>query len=311
MRLFISVSPVGNRKKNTVIVIVGPTAVGKTAVAIQLAQHFNTEIISADSRQCYKELNIGVAKPSGKELAGVHHYFINSHSIHDAVNAGTFEQYALQAADTIFQQNNIAVMVGGTGLYIKAFCEGIDEIPPADETTRKNIITEYEKNGINWLQKQVAEKDPAFWQIAERQNPHRLIRALEVLLATGRSITTFRLQQKKERPFNIIKIGLNLTKEQLYHNINHRVDVMMRQGLLQEAESLAPYSGLNALQTVGYKELYEYIGGAVSFEKAVDNIKLNTRHYAKRQTTWFKKDGSVQWVHPAEISFHNIENTIS
>lgn len=299
MRLLISVKPVAI-KENTVIVIVGPTAVGKTSFAIALAQHFGTEIISADSRQCYQELNIGVAKPSEQELQLAHHYFINSHSVHEEVNAGTFEQYALKSADTVFDNNKIAVMVGGTGLYIKTFCEGMDDMPKVDESVRHQIIALYKANGIEWLQKELQEKDAAFWQVAEQQNPHRLMRALEILNQTGKSITTFRQQKKAERSFNIIKIGLELPKEVLYGNINTRVDAMMNAGLLEEVKSLLPYRSLNALQTVGYKELFAYINGNCLLDEAVDQIKKNTRHYAKRQMTWFKKDEAVRWVHPLQ-----------
>ena len=215
------------RKKNTVIVIAGPTAVGKTAFAIQLAQHFNTEIISADSRQCYRELNIGVAKPSDEELKIVHHYFIGSHSIQDDVNAGTFEQLALQSSEKIFQKNSVAVMVGGTGLYIKSFCEGMDEMPAIYKDIRNKIIEQYELDGLVWLQQQVQLKNPEFWKIAEQQNPQRLMRALEMVEQTGESITSFRKKNIVERDFNILKIGLELPREILYKRINDRVDIMM------------------------------------------------------------------------------------
>jgi tRNA dimethylallyltransferase len=289
-----------NPKENTVIVIVGPTAVGKTKFAIDLAKQLRTEIISADSRQCFQELNIAVAKPNAVELESIHHYFINSHSIHEEVNAGTFEQYALQSVNSIFKKNNVAVMVGGTGLYVKTFCEGIDEIPKADATIRKKNQEQYEANGLQWLQEEVQQKDPLFWETAEQQNPHRLLRALEVMEATGRSITTYHQQVKAKRPFNIIKVGLSLPKEELYLKINMRVDNMIEQGLVDEAKSLLPYRSLNALQTVGYKELFDFFDGKISLSKAVDDIKKNTRHYAKRQMTWFKKDETIQWIHPNE-----------
>ena len=287
-----------NQKENTVIVVVGPTAVGKTSLAIELADYFGTEIISADSRQCYQELNIGVAKPSNAELEQVHHYFIDSHSIHEEVNAALFEQYALRAAEIVFEKNKVAIMVGGTGLYIKSFCEGIDNMPPIDEAIRKQIIIEFENQGIQWLQNELQQKDPAFWRIAEQHNPHRLMRALEILYQTGQSITVYRQQKKIQRSFNIIKVGLELPKEQLYDHINTRVDRMMQEGLLEEVASLYGDRGLQALQTVGYKELFAYIERSMSKEEAVLEIKKNTRHYAKRQMTWFKKDPEIQWVHP-------------
>lgn len=283
------------RKENTVIIIVGPTAVGKTALSLRLAQFFNTSIISADSRQCYKELNIGVAKPSPEELNLVEHYFINSHSIKEEVNAGAFEQYALNACNEIFKVNNVVVMVGGTGLYIKAFCEGIDIMPEVPADIRNQIIDCYHKNGIEWLQNEVKDADPVFWQTAEQQNPQRLMRALEMVKATGKSITSFRKGKQISRPFRIIKIGLQLPKEILHNNINQRVDVMMKDGLLEEVKSLLPYRNLNALQTVGYKELFDYFDNKVSLKTAIELIKTNTRHYAKRQMTWFKRDKEIEW----------------
>jgi tRNA dimethylallyltransferase len=287
--------------KNTVIVIAGPTAVGKTNLAIELAQHFNTQIISADSRQCFTELNIGVAKPTPAQLSAVPHYFINSHSIHQTVNAATFEEYALQCANTIYKQHNIAIMVGGTGLYIKAFCEGLDAIPSVPDNVRINIKNQYESEGILFLQNELQQKDPLFWQQAEQQNPQRLMRALEVLYATGNSILFYQNKASSaNRPFNIIKIGLELPRQTLYNRINLRVDDMMNEGLLDEVKSLLPHQHLNALQTVGYKELFDCLDNKISLEKAVDLIKQNTRHYAKRQMTWFKKDKNITWFSPGD-----------
>jgi tRNA dimethylallyltransferase len=288
-------------KKNTVVIVCGPTAVGKTAVAIELAKYFHTQIISADSRQCFKELNIGVAKPSLDELNSVTHHFINSHSIHENVNAGVFETYALKSVNEIFQQNNIAIMVGGTGLYIKSFCEGMDTMPAIDLSIREKIKQQYESNGLLWLQEQLQSKDPVFWQTAEQQNPQRLMRALEIVEAIGQSNIDFRKGDKQQRDFDIIKIGLTLPREILYTRINNRVDTMMEQGLLNEVENLIPQKSLNALQTVGYKEFFNYFEGSSTLENAVEELKKNTRHYAKRQMTWFKKDESVQWFQPNEI----------
>ncbi|MEO6731075.1 MAG: tRNA (adenosine(37)-N6)-dimethylallyltransferase MiaA [Ferruginibacter sp.] len=284
--------------KKTCIIILGPTAVGKTAVALELAQHFSTQIISADSRQCFKELNIGVAKPSHKELQTIHHYFINSHSIHATVNAGVFEKYALEKAAQIFSGNNVAIMVGGTGLYIKTFFSGIDEVPVILPGIRKEILQHYETQGLYWLQEEVKSNDPVYYAIGETQNPHRLMRALEVKLSTGTSITEFHTQKKVQRDFDIIKIGLQLPREELYERVNTRVDDMMKMGLMDEAESLMPYKHLNALQTVGYKELFEHLDGHISSANAIESIKINTRHYAKRQMTWFKKDTEVKWCTP-------------
>lgn len=250
-------------------------------------------------------MDIGVAKPSVEELNLVHHYFINSHSIHQQVNAGTYEEYALRSAHEIFAENSIAVMVGGTGLYINAFCNGIDAIPNVPESIRNQIICSYNQNGLEWLQMEVKTKDPAFWKIAEQANPHRLMRALEIIEATGSSILTFRNGEKKQRPFKIVKLGLELNKEQLHHNINTRVDKMIDAGLVQEVESLLQYKNLNALQTVGYRELFDYFGGTIQLQQAIEKIKTNTRQYAKRQMTWFKKDASVQWLHATEEFDYN------
>ena len=285
-----------DQKESTVIIIAGSTAVGKTSFAIALAKHYQTDIISADSRQCYQEMKIGVARPSAEELAAVKHYFIASHSVTDDLNAGSFEKYALAAADEIFQKNKIAVMVGGTGLYIKAFCDGIDLMPVVPEEMRKEVIDGYNNKGLIWLQKELQQKDPEFWNVAEQQNPQRLMRALEVLYATGQSIMIYRKEKKVNRPFNIIKIGLELPKDQLHAHINTRVDQMMGSGLLDEVKSLLPFRTYNALQTVGYRELFDHLDGNASLEQAVTNIKTNTRQYAKRQMTWFKKDAAIQWL---------------
>ncbi len=286
-----------NPQQPTVIIIVGPTAVGKTAFAISLAQHFNTSIISADSRQCYKELSIGVAKPTAIELAAAQHYFIGTHSINDEVNAGVFEKYALDAAAQIFKTNSTAVMVGGTGLYIKSFCEGIDAMPSISPDVRNRITQDYEKNGLSWLQQQVAAKDPKYWESThEKNNPQRLMRALEISLTTGASITSFQTSQKVTRPFNILKVGLSMPREILNERINNRVDAMMEEGLLQEVTGLLPHANSNALQTVGYKEIFAQLRGEISLEQAAMQIKQNTRQYAKRQMTWFKKDAAVNWL---------------
>jgi tRNA dimethylallyltransferase len=281
--------------KNTCIVIVGPTAVGKTALAIKLASHFSTEIISCDSRQCFTELNIGVAKPSNEELASVPHYFINSHSIHDSVNAAVFEQYALEKIQHIFSKKNIAVMVGGTGLYIKAFCDGIDEVPAVDAAVRSLIIENYHANGIEWLQQEIAKNDKVFFKRGEMKNPQRMMRALEIILSTGKSILEFHAAQKKQRDFTIIKIGLQMEREILIERINKRVDIMIQDGLEKEARLLYRHKHLNALQTVGYRELFSHFENETSLQNAIELIKINTRQYAKRQMTWFKKDASIQW----------------
>ena len=253
--------------------MVGPTAVGKTAVAIALATHFHTEIISADSRQCFKELNIGVARPSAEELKTIKHYFIASHSIKDDVNAAVFEKYALEKVHEIFKTHDVAVMVGGTGLYIKAFYEGLHDMPDTDPMIRKKIFMNYEQKGLSWLQQEIREKDPEFYQEGEIKNPQRLMRALEVVESTGRSILSYRKGEPAKRDFTIVKIGLELPKEELHRNIDARVDTMMRNGLLDEVKQLAFYKNLNALQTVGYSELFEYLDKKISLDEAVEQIK--------------------------------------
>ena len=282
----------------TVIIIVGPTAVGKTAAAIGLARHLQTSIISADSRQCYRELNIGVAKPSATELEAVPHYFINSHSVADEVSAATFEHLALAWTAELFRQSPVVVMVGGTGLYIRAFTDGLDTIPPVDQSIRSHIRLHYEEQGLPWLQTEIAKYDPAFYAAGEIQNPQRLMRALEVRLSTGQSILAFQSREPRQRPFRIITIGLQLSREELNQRIDSRVDDMMKAGLLDEVKGLLPYRSHNALQTVGYKELFHYLDGKTTIEVAVAAIKTNTRQYAKRQLTWFHRDLSVRWTDP-------------
>ena len=289
-------------KNKTCLVIVGPTAVGKTSGAVEIAQHFNTQIISADSRQCYQELNIGVAKPSAEQLQKVKHWFINSHSVQDEVNAKVFEAYSLEKVTGIFEENDIAVMVGGTGLYIKAFCEGMDEVPVIDPGIRNEIVSSFKNNGLAWLQKEVEQNDPLYFSKGEIKNPQRMMRALEVKHSTGRSIMEFRSNQKKGRDFKIIKIGLQLPKEQLHQNIHNRVDDMMQNGLLDEVKRLSSFKHLNALQTVGYNELFDHLEGKITLDEAIEQIKINTRHYAKRQMTWFKRDKDIQWFNASDHS---------
>ena len=280
----------------TVIIISGPTASGKTALAIEIARHFNTSIISADSRQCFRELNIGVAKPSPEQLSAVRHYFINSHSILEEVNASIFESLALSWCEEIFSRRDTLVMCGGTGLYIKAFREGLDEIPPIDEGIRKKIADQYHDEGIIWLQKSVQHSDPLFYESGEMTNPQRMMRALEVIQSTGRSIITYRNQQKKQRNFRMLEFGIRLPRKELYQRIDHRVDQMMNAGLLLEVSSLLPHRNLNALQTVGYTELFEHLQGKSGLEESVSLIKQNTRHYAKRQITWLNKNEHLIWL---------------
>ncbi len=276
----------------------GPTAVGKTAMAVQLARHFSTDIISADSRQCYKELSIGVARPSEDELSFATHHFIASHSIHDTVNAAVFEEYAQRKANEIFLNKDAVVMVGGTGLYIKAFCEGIDAMPETVTAVRREIIEASLQNGLQWLQAKIMEEDRLFYNSGEIHNPQRLIRALEVKRVTGSSIINFKTGVKKKRDFRIIKIGIEMERATLYERINQRVDTMIRSGLVEEVKALLPFRHLNALQTVGYSEMFRYLDGELSLAGAVELIKQHTRNYAKRQMTWFRKDKDIAWFPP-------------
>lgn len=294
-------------KEKKVIVIAGPTAAGKTAMAVKVAQYFNTAVISADSRQCYKEISIGTAKPGPAELAAVPHYFINSHSIREEVNAGIFERLALQYAEEVWKNNDVVVLCGGTGLYIKAFCEGIDDIPAAPAAIRQEVIARYEQEGLSWLQEEVKAKDPGFYTIAEVQNPQRLMRALEVFYATGKSILEFRTGNVTKRDFEIIKTGIELEKPRLHANIETRVRQMMKDGLVDEVKSVNEFRSHNALQTVGYTEIFDYLDGKVSLKEAEELVVIHTRQYAKRQMTWFKKDKEIRWYEKGEGLLEDIK----
>ncbi len=290
----------------TVYIVMGPTAVGKTSFAIALAQTLHTEIISADARQCFKEMNIGVARPSLSELKLVPHHFIASHSITEELNAAFFEKWALEKVDSLLATKDAVVMVGGTGLYIKAFCEGLDLIPVIDPAIREGIIKQYEKLGLRWLQKELAVKDPIYWAQGEQKNPQRLMRALEVFLGTGVSIVSFQTKKIVERPFKIVKIGLEMSRDQLYERINQRVLDMVEAGLETEVKGLHPYYHLNAFNTVGYSEWMDCFDQKISKERVIELIQQNTRHYAKRQMTWFKKDHSIQWFDASTVTPHTI-----
>lgn len=283
-----------------IIVVAGPTASGKTALAIDVALHFKTEILSSDSRQCYRELNIGVAKPSPAELNTVPHHFINSHSIQQKVDAAVFEQYALETLSKLFEVHDTVVVVGGTGLYIKALCEGLDKMPEVPGGIRDWVRAGYERNGLGWLQEELQQRDPVYFKTGEMLNPHRVMRALEFFLATGKSIKEFQKGMPVERPFDILKIALTLPADTLTNRINNRVDEMMKLGLAEEVKSLLPYQELQALQTVGYKELFDHFNGLSSLDAAVEFIKRSTRQYAKRQLTWFNKDPAFEWFAPVE-----------
>lgn len=286
--------------KKTLIVVVGPTAIGKTSLAIALAKLYQTEIISADSRQFFKEMSIGTAKPSEQELAQANHHFISSHSVKDFFSTGDFELQALALMDKLFAKHPVLIMVGGSGLYINAICNGLDEMPEIDLNIREKLNQEFANNGIEPIRKQLAELDPEYFAKVDQSNPQRMIRGLEVVLSTGQKLSSFLTAHKKERPFNIIKIGLNTDRAKLYQQINDRVDLMVANGLVEEVRSLAAYQELNALKTVGYAEIFEYLDGKTDLATAIDKIKQNTRRFAKRQLTWFRKDTETTWFEPAD-----------
>jgi len=283
------------------IAIVGPTAVGKTAVAINLAEELHTEIVSADSRQFYREMEIGTAKPTAEELKKVPHHFINNLSIHDEYNAGKYEKEAVTCLAKLFEKHDKIILVGGSGLFIDALCNGFDELPEADLKLRERYEDVLKNEGISALQQELQSKDPDYYNEVDKNNPRRLIRALEVINQTGLPYSQIRKRKVAQRDFAIIKIGLNLDKEILRERIDKRVDDMLTAGWLDECKSLYEYRNLNALRTVGYTELFDFIAGKNDWETTVQNIKTNTWHYAKRQLTWFKKDKDIKWFYPTEI----------
>lgn len=287
--------------KKTLLVIAGPTAVGKTTLSITLAKHYQCPVISADSRQFFREMTIGTAKPLQEEMQGVPHYFINSHSITDEYNVGKYETEAVTLIEQLFQQHNVLILTGGSGLYINAVCKGFDALPEANPEIRNQIDTLYKEKGITALQTQLKHLDPDYYNQVDLQNPQRLSRAIEVCLTAGIPYSTLRKGKTVSRNFNTIKIGLNTSRELLYEYINKRVDAMMQQGLLNEVKSLLPYKHLNALQTVGYKELFDYLDNKTDLSTAVELIKQNTRRFAKRQLTWFRKDEKTQWFEPQQV----------
>ena len=283
----------------TLIVIAGPTASGKTAAAIQLAKRLDTVIINADSRQFYKEMSIGTATPSPKELLEVKHYFVHNISIFDDYDVATYEKQVLQLLPKLFTQHDQVILTGGSGLFIDAVCHGIDDMPDITKETRQRVATLFEKQGLEGLQAEVKRLDPEYWTMVDRKNPRRLQRALEVCYQTGRTFRSYRVKNTAQRDFDIVKYALLWDKQDLYNRINRRVEIMLSQGLVDEARALYPYRRRNALNTVGYKELFDYFDGKCSLEEAVEQIKLNTRHYAKRQMTWLRKDQEYIWINPS------------
>ena len=297
---FLKQHPLAVKKK--LIVIVGPTAIGKTEIAIHVAKHFRTEIISADSRQFYWELKTGTAKPDEDELKEVPHHLINSISITDTYNVGTFETDALSCLDKIFGNHDSAVMVGGSGLFVDAVCNGLDELPESDPELRDELRALSDKEGIKGLQQKLAVLDPEYYSVVDQSNPHRLVRAIEICMLTGMKYSDLRKKEKKKRNFSVIKIGLDEGRENVYQRINNRVDKMIEEGLPEEAKRFYDRRHLNALQTIGYKELFDFFENKISLEEAVELIKRNTRRYAKRQLTWFRKDEEIKWFKPGELN---------
>jgi len=281
--------------KNYLITVVGATAIGKTALSIKLAQHFNAEIISCDSRQFYKEMTIGTAVPTAQELDAAKHHFIQNRSIFEDYSVGQFEKDALSKLDTLFSKNNIVIMVGGSGLYTNAIIEGLDYFPDIDPEIRINLNERLKIEGLSSLQNQLKALDIESYNSIEIENPHRLIRALEICIGSGKTYSEFKNKPKAKRNFTPIKIGLTADREIMYARINQRVDTMIREGLLEEAKKLHEFKNLNALQTVGYRELFEYLDGSCTLEFAIEEIKKNTRRFAKRQVTWNKKDSEILW----------------
>ena len=284
----------------TLISIVGPTAIGKTELSIFLAEKLQTEILSADSRQFYKEMHIGTAKPDAEELAAAPHHFIGNLSAEQDYSAGQFEKDALDKLEELFQKHDTIIAIGGSGLYLKALWEGLDDFPEIPKSLRAELTAKYEAEGLEALAEQLKTLDPEFYKSAEIRNPQRVIRALEVTLHSGQPFSYFKKQKAQNRDFRVLKIGLQMEREALYNRINTRVDKMLEAGLEEEARALYPKKQLNALQTVGYQEFFDYFDGAISREKAIELIKRNSRRYAKRQITWFRKVEDIHWFSPAE-----------
>lgn len=284
--------------KPTLIVLIGPTGIGKTDLSLNIAEHYNTEIISADSRQLYADLKIGTAAPTPEQLARVKHHFVGTLQLTDYYSAAQYEAEVMKKLDELFKRHNIIVLTGGSMMYVDAVCKGIDDIPTVDEETRKTLMQHYENVGLERLCAELKILDPEYYDIVDKKNPKRVIHALEICYMTGQTYTSFRTSQTKERPFNIIKVGLRREREELYARINKRVDIMMEDGLLEEAKSVYQYKDLNSLNTVGYKEMFKYLDGEWELPFAIEKIKQNSRIYSRKQVTWFKRDTDITWFHP-------------
>lgn len=288
-------------QRHTLLVLVGPTAVGKTAVAIQLATRFQTEVVSVDSRQVYREMELGTAKPSAEDRAAVRHHFVDSRSITESMDAGSYAEEALVAVKGIFKTRNVAVLCGGSGLYIKALLEGFDDMPDVPGAVREAVTADYRLHGLEGLQKELLAKDPDYYEVVDRRNPQRLMRALEVIRHTGTPFSSYRRKEQRVLPFNVVKIGLELDREELYRRIDRRMDDMIAAGLFEEAGRLFPLRYLPALQTVGYQEIFGFLEGKYDRDEAVRLLKRNSRRYAKRQLTWFRRDPEIRWFPPSAV----------
>lgn len=286
--------------KPTLIVLIGPTGVGKTELSLRLAEYFHTCIVSCDSRQLYADLKIGTAAPTEPQLARVPHHFIGTLQLTDYYSAAQYESEAIDLLNRLFETHSTVILTGGSMMYVDAICKGIDDIPTVDAETRQLMLQKYEQEGLEHLCAELKLLDPEYYKIVDLKNPKRVIHALEICYMTGKTYTSFRTQQKKERPFRIIKIGLKREREELYERINQRVDQMMEEGLEQEARNVYPYRQLNALNTVGYKELFKYFDGEWTLPFAIEKIKQNSRIYSRKQMTWFKRDEEIHWFHPDE-----------
>jgi len=299
--------------KNTLIVLIGPTGVGKTELSLSIAEHFKTCIVSADSRQLYADLKIGTAAPTPDQLARVPHHFVGTLRLTDYYSAAQYEAEVMVKLEELFQQNDVVVLTGGSMMYVDAICKGIDDIPTVDKETRELMIQRYEEEGLEKLCSELKLLDPEYSQIVDLKNPKRVIHALEICYMTGKTYTSFRTREIKKRPFRIIKIGLTREREELYNRINRRVDEMMEKGLLEEARSVAEYKHLNSLNTVGYKEIFKYIDGEWPLDFAIEKIKQNSRIYSRKQMTWFKRDTEISWFHPEkkEEIMNHIKNLLS
>lgn len=290
----------------TLIVIVGPTGVGKTELCLKVAEAFGTVIVNADSRQIFKEIPVGTAAPTIAERRRIRHFFVGNLHIDQYYNASMFENGVIALLDTLFKEKDYVIMSGGSMMYVDAVCNGIDDIPTVDTATRSKVMREYEEKGLDYICGRLEELDPEYYSIVDKRNPKRVIHAVEICLSTGRTYTSFRVNAKKDRPFNIIKVGLTLDREQLYERIDGRVDRMVADGLIQEAEKMYPYRNLNSLNTVGYKELFDYFDGKCTLEEAVFRIKCDTHKYCRKQLTWFKRDKDIHWFSP-----NNVEEIIN